>query len=63
MTTSPRPSSTRPKQLAHRVKRGIVAGYLHEISARHRPAPAQRRIVNATVAAPEPCAATASVSR
>jgi hypothetical protein len=63
MTRSARPSPTRPQGLAHRVKRGIVAGYLHEISARHRPAPAQRRIVNPTVAAPEPCAATASIGR
>jgi|1186.fasta_scaffold580057_2 hypothetical protein len=62
MTRSVRPSPTRPQGLARRVKRGIVAGYLHEISARHRPAPAQRRIVNAGVAAPEPCAAGASVS-
>jgi hypothetical protein len=62
MTRSARPSPTRPQGLARRVKRGIVAGYLHEISARHRPAPAQR-IVNATVVAPEPCAAGASAIR
>jgi hypothetical protein len=33
---SPRISTTRPG-LHRRVKRGIVAGYLHDLSQRHRP--------------------------
>jgi hypothetical protein len=32
----PRPSAAR-RQLHRRVKRGIVAGYLHGLSPRHRP--------------------------
>jgi len=36
-------SASRQVELRRRVKRGIVAGYIHELSARHRPAQHGRR--------------------
>jgi hypothetical protein len=45
------PRFTKPVGRPRRVKRGIVAAYIHEISARHRDAAAT---IPATTTTPEP---------
>jgi hypothetical protein len=45
-TTKPEAAAAKRLQLRRRVKRGVVAGYIHEISARHQHVaaqPAERR--------------------
>jgi hypothetical protein len=53
-------AATRRRQLRRRAKRGVVAGYIHELSARHRqssapdqpePRDAAGRLISATEAA------------
>jgi hypothetical protein len=56
MTPSPRttPSTPLPRARKRRVKRGIVAGYIHDISPRHRaPVPVP---VDAPASVPAPAA-------
>ena len=58
------PSTTpRPHARPRRVKRGVVAAYIHDISPRHRsagtPITPARRVARAAVAAAAPAAAAA----
>jgi hypothetical protein len=52
-----RVAAARRRQLRRRAKRGVVAGYIHELSVRHRhggaPEPERRDATLATLGAPE----------
>jgi hypothetical protein len=59
MPLSPLPSTTTvprraPRAQARRVKRGIVAGYIHDISARHRDEVAGASVSPTAAPAPAP---------
>lgn len=61
MPLSSLPSTTVPRRApraqARRVKRGIVAGYIHDISARHRDDAVGARIAAPASPAPAPLSA------